>query len=263
MDTVVFDKTGTLTHGEFAVEAVHQGDESERNARAKKREEEGEKHLLHLAAHVEHYSTHPIGAALRAAFPEEATDGCEVSEVEEIAGQGIRATITHPSTLNPQPSTLNHTVCVGNTKLMDAIGAQWQDCEHVGTIIHVAIDGVYAGHIVINDKIKEDSRKAIEDLHALGVHRTIMLTGDRQEVADHVARQLGITEYHAELLPADKVSIITQLSTLNPQPSTLNPQKGLPSSATASTTHLCWLALMWVSQWEDWAVMQPSRLPMW
>ena len=100
---------------------------------------------------------------------------------------------------------------------MNAIGAQWQDCKHVGTIIHVAIDGVYAGHIVINDKIKEDSRKAIEDLHALGVHRTIMLTGDRQEVADHVARQLGITEYHAELLPADKVSIVTQLSSSNTQ----------------------------------------------
>ena len=205
VDTVVFDKTGTLTQGEFAVTAVHQGDESERNARAKKREEEGEKHLLHLAAHVEHYSTHPIGAALRAAFPEEATDGCTVSEVEEIAGQGIRAKIEGME------------VCVGNTKLMNAIGAQWQDCKHVGTIIHVAIDGVYAGHIVINDKIKEDSRKAIEDLHALGVHRTIMLTGDRQEVADHVARQLGITEYHAELLPADKVSIITQLSASNTQ----------------------------------------------
>lgn len=205
VDTVVFDKTGTLTQGEFAVEAVHQGDESERNARAKKREEEGEKHLLHLAAHVEHYSTHPIGAALRAAFPEEATDGCTVSEVEEIAGQGIRAKIEGME------------VCVGNTKLMNAIGAQWQDCKHVGTIIHVAIDGVYAGHIVINDKIKDDSRKAIEDLHTLGVDRTIMLTGDRQEVADHVARQLGITEYHAELLPADKVSIITQLSASDTQ----------------------------------------------
>lgn len=205
VDTVVFDKTGTLTHGEFAVEAVHQGDESERNARAKKREEEGEKHLLHLAAHVEHYSTHPIGAALRAAFPEEATDGCVVSEVEEIAGQGIRATITQ------HPEGVSHTVCVGNTKLMDAIGAQWQDCEHVGTIIHVAIDGVYAGHIVINDKIKEDSRKAIDELHALGVHRTVMLTGDRKEVGEDVARKLGIEEYYTELLPDEKVSHVEGL----------------------------------------------------
>ena len=205
VDTVVFDKTGTLTQGEFAVTAVHEREESGVGNKESGEGENGEKQLLHLAAHVEHYSTHPIGAALRAAFPEEATDGCTVSEVEEIAGQGIRAKIEGME------------VCVGNTKLMNAIGAQWQDCKHVGTIIHVAIDGVYAGHIVINDKIKDDSRKAIEDLHTLGVDRTIMLTGDRQEVADHVARQLGITEYHAELLPADKVSVITQLSASDTQ----------------------------------------------
>ncbi|MBQ8155399.1 MAG: cadmium-translocating P-type ATPase [Prevotella sp.] len=181
--TVVFDKTGTLTHGQFAVSAVHP-DECDENE------------LLHLAAHVEHFTTHPIGAALRDAFPDEATDGCEVSEVEEIAGHGIRAKVG------------DRIVCVGNTKMMDSIGAKWHDCHHVGTIIHVAIDGQYAGHIVINDKIKDDSAEAIEALKNLGVEKTVMLTGDRKEVADNVAKTLGLSEYHAELLPADKVKYI-------------------------------------------------------
>ena len=181
--TVVFDKTGTLTHGQFAVTAVHP-DECDENE------------LLHLAAHVEHFTTHPIGAALRDAFPDEATDGCEVSEVEEIAGHGIRAKVG------------DRVVCVGNTKMMDSIGAKWHDCHHVGTIIHVAIDGQYAGHIVINDKIKGDSAEAIEALKNLGVEKTVMLTGDRKEVADNVAKTLGLSEYHAELLPADKVKYI-------------------------------------------------------
>ena len=186
VDTVVFDKTGTLTHGQFAVEAVHPDacDEHE---------------LLHLAAHVEHFSTHPIGAALRDAFPDEATDGCTVSDVEEIAGHGIRARVG------------DKVVCVGNTKMMDAVGAKWHDCHHVGTIIHVAIDGEYAGHIVINDQIKSDSAEAIADLMSLGVAKTVMLTGDRKEVADHVAKELGLSEYHAELLPADKVKFIDDL----------------------------------------------------
>lgn len=181
--TVVFDKTGTLTHGQFAVAAVHP-------------DMRDEQELLHLAAHVEHFSTHPIGAALREAFPEEATDGCQVSDVEEIAGQGIRAKVG------------GRVVSVGNSKLMDAVGAQWRDCEHVGTIIHVAIDGTYAGHIVINDRIKADSAEAISRLKALGVKRVVMLTGDREEVAADVARQLGMTEYHAELMPADKVALV-------------------------------------------------------
>ena len=154
--------------------------------------------MLHLAAHVEHFSTHPIGAALRDAFPDEATDGCQVSDVEEVAGKGIIAHVA------------DKVVAVGNTKLMDAVGAKWHDCHHVGTIIHVAIDGAYAGHIVINDKIKDDSAEAIQCLHALGVKKTVMLTGDRKEVADHVAHELGISEYHAELLPADKVAKIEQ-----------------------------------------------------
>ena len=186
VDTVVFDKTGTLTEGQFAVTAVHP-------------ESCDERHLLHLAAHVEHFSTHPIGAALRQAFPDEATDGCCVGEVEEIAGQGIRAKVN------------NAVVCVGNTRLMDAIGAQWRPCHHVGTIIHVAIDGVYAGHIVINDRVKADSAQAVAALHELGVGRTVMLTGDRREVAASVASELGLTEYAAELMPADKVSYVERL----------------------------------------------------
>ena len=184
--TVVFDKTGTLTYGQFAVEAVHpdQCDEHQ---------------LLHLAAHVEHYSTHPIGAALRDAFPDEATDGCRITDVEEVAGQGIRARVGE------------QVVCVGNTKMMDAVGAKWHDCHHVGTIIHVAIDGTYAGHIVINDRLKADSPAAVERLKALGVGQVVMLTGDRREVAAHVAEQLKLTDYHAELLPADKVAEVEKL----------------------------------------------------
>ena len=186
--TVVFDKTGTLTHGQFAVTAVHPDTCSEHQ-------------LLHLAAHVEHFSTHPIGAALRDAFPDEATDGCMISDVEEIAGHGIRAKVTM---LNGQCSMVN----VGNTKMMDAVGAKWHDCHHVGTIIHVAINGEYAGHIVINDKIKDDSAEAIASLTSLGVAKTVMLTGDRKEVGELVAHTLHLSEYHAELLPADKVSYI-------------------------------------------------------
>ena len=186
VDTVVFDKTGTLTYGQFAVEAVHPDTCDEH-------------HLLHLAAHVEHFSTHPIGAALRDAFPDEATDGCQVADVEEIAGHGIRARVG------------DQVVCVGNTKMMDAIGAKWHDCHHVGTIIHVAIDGQYAGHIVINDQIKSDSAEAIAQLHALGINKTVMLTGDRKEVADHVAQTLHLSEYHAELLPADKVAFMEKV----------------------------------------------------
>ena len=186
LSTVVFDKTGTLTHGQFEVEAIHP-------------ENYDAQELLHMAAHVEHFTTHPIGVALRDAFPNEATDGCEITEVEEIAGQGIRAKVG------------NHTVCVGNTKMMDSIGAKWHNCHKVGTIIHIAIDGIYAGHIIINDKIKEDSKEAISQLKALGVGKTVMLTGDRKEVGEHVAQQLHIDEYHTELLPTDKVSHMERL----------------------------------------------------
>lgn len=196
LSTVVFDKTGTLTHGQFEVEAIHP-------------ENYDAHELLHMAAHVEHFTTHPIGAALRDAFPNEATDGCEITEVEEIAGQGIRAKVG------------NHTVCVGNTKMMDSIGAKWHNCHKVGTIIHIAIDGIYAGHIIINDKIKEDSKEAISQLKALGVGKTVMLTGDRKEVGEHVAQQLHIVEYHTELLPTDKVSHMERLINEKPAGSTL------------------------------------------
>lgn len=196
LSTVVFDKTGTLTHGQFEVEAIHP-------------ENYDAQELLHMAAHVEHFTTHPIGVALRDAFPNEATDGCTITEVEEIAGQGIRAKVG------------NHTVCVGNTKMMDSIGAKWHNCHKVGTIIHIAIDGIYAGHIIINDKIKEDSKEAISQLKALGVGKTVMLTGDRKEVGEHVAQQLHIDEYHTELLPTDKVSHMERLINEKPAGSTL------------------------------------------
>lgn len=186
LGTVVFDKTGTLTHGEFVVEAVHPSDFDEHE-------------LLHLAAHVEHFTTHPIGAALRNAFPSEATDGCKIEDVEEIAGRGIRAKVS------------GRTVCVGNGKMMEDIGLEAHNCHLAGTIIHVAVDGKYAGHIVINDKIKEDSAEAITSLKRLGVEKTVMLTGDREVVGKDVAERLGLDEYHAELLPADKVAHVERL----------------------------------------------------
>ena len=186
LGTVVFDKTGTLTHGEFAVEAVHPSNFDEHE-------------LLHLAAHVEHFTTHPIGAALRNAFPSEATDGCKIEDVEEIAGRGIRAKVS------------GRTVCVGNGKMMEDIGLEAHNCHLAGTIIHVAVDGKYAGHIVINDKIKEDSAEAITSLKRLGVEKTVMLTGDREAVGKDVAERLGLDEYHAELLPADKVAHVERL----------------------------------------------------
>ena len=186
IDTVVFDKTGTLTRGEFAVEAVHPDAFDERE-------------LLHLAAHVEHFSTHPIAAALRSAFPDEATDGCCVTDVEEVAGQGIRARVG------------GRQICVGNERMMQAIGAKWHPCHRAGTIVHVAVDGQYAGHIVVSDRIKDDSVCAIASLKQMGVSRTVMLTGDREEVAADVARRLGIDEYHAALLPAGKVEQMERL----------------------------------------------------
>ncbi len=186
VDTVVFDKTGTLTRGEFAVEAVHPDDFDA-------------KELLHLAAHVEHFSTHPIGEALRSAFPGEASDGCQVADVVETAGRGITACVA------------GRTVSVGNSKMMDDLGVEWHDCHHIGTIIHVAVDGRYAGHIVINDRIKDDSPEAIAALKRLGVSRTVMLTGDRDEVGRNVAGRLGIEECHTELLPTDKVAHVERL----------------------------------------------------
>lgn len=191
LGVVVFDKTGTLTYGKFEVEAVHPTDFDERE-------------LLHLAAHVEHFSTHPIGAALRSAFPAEAADGCEVANVEEIAGRGVRAEVA------------GRTVCVGNSKMMDDLGVEWHDCHLAGTIVHVAVDGKYAGHIVISDVVKKDSDEAIRSLKKLGVDRTVMLTGDREAVGKEVAEKLGLDEYHAGLLPADKVAQVERLISEKP-----------------------------------------------
>ncbi|MCD7720801.1 MAG: cadmium-translocating P-type ATPase [Prevotellaceae bacterium] len=183
----VFDKTGTLTQGKFAVTTVHPSKLSEQE-------------LLHLAAHVERYSTHPIGAALRDAYPPEATDGCLVSDVQETAGQGVSARVG------------DLTVAVGNTKLMNSLGASWTLCpEDKGTVVHVAINGAYAGHIVINDSLKPKSKEAIRQLRRLGVGQCIMLTGDSRAAAQAVAKELDLSDYASELLPADKVERMRQL----------------------------------------------------
>lgn len=185
--TVVFDKTGTLTKGVFQVTAAHP-------------QEMSEKELLHLAAHVERYSTHPIAASLRAAYLNE-SDSCRVEAVEEIAGEGIRAHVN------------GNVVCVGNSKMMEAVGAEWYDCHRhaAGTVIHVSINGRYAGHVIISDVVKETSKAAIAALKSVGVARTVMLTGDAKEVADAVAKELGIDQVRSELLPADKVQNVEEL----------------------------------------------------
>lgn len=191
-DTIVFDKTGTLTRGVFAVSAVHPS-------------LVGPDELLHLAAHVERNSTHPIAAALRDAYPNE-NDSCEVTDAVEHAGEGIVAKVNGRS------------VAVGNSRLMDAVGAKWTTCSSdTGTIIHVAIDGTYAGHVLISDEVKDDAAEAIAAIKREGVRRTVMLTGDREDVAERVAGKLGLDEYHAELLPADKVENVERLLSTEPE----------------------------------------------
>ena len=185
VQTVVFDKTGTLTEGVFAVTAVHP-------------ETLDEQELLHLASHVERHSTHPIAQALLRAYPHE-QDGCSVSDIREYAGKGLTARVE------------GRTVAVGNDKLMEELGAAWHPCHHTGTIVHVALDGVYAGHIVISDRIKEDAARAVTDLHAAGIRRVVMLTGDQANVAEAVANVLKLDEFHAGLLPADKVARVEGL----------------------------------------------------
>ena len=183
--TVVFDKTGTLTEGVFEVTAVHP-------------ENIDEQELLHLAAHVERHSTHPVAAALRHAYPDE-QDDCEVADIREYAGQGLTARVN------------GLTVAVGSSRLMERVGAAWRPCTHKGTIIHVAVEGGYAGHIVISDRIKEDAAEAVSDLRAAGVRKTVMLTGDQRAIAESVAGTLGLDEWHAGLLPADKVACVERL----------------------------------------------------
>ncbi|HBE08198.1 MAG TPA: heavy metal translocating P-type ATPase, partial [Lachnospiraceae bacterium] len=184
-DTIVFDKTGTLTKGTFTVTAVHP-------------ETITEEELLHMASHVERYSTHPIAQSLRNAYPNE-KDDCSVTDIEEIPGHGIRAIIN------------GKTVCVGNSKMMESIGAKYKPCDHLGTIIHVAINGEYEGHIVISDTIKDHSKEAITALKQHGIRKTVMLTGDAKAVADRVGGDLGIDEIRSELLPQDKVSEVEKL----------------------------------------------------
>lgn len=190
LGTVAFDKTGTLTKGVFEVAAIHPSDISADE-------------LLHLAAHVERYSTHPIAVSLRTAFAHE-QDGCEVSDVQEVAGKGIMAKVN------------GRTVCVGNGSMMDAVGAQWHQCHRVGTVVHVAIEGVYAGHIVVSDAIKPFAAEAVSDVKRMGVGCVAMLTGDRKEVAQSVATELGIDECRAGLLPTEKIDAFEQLASATP-----------------------------------------------
>ena len=185
LGTVAFDKTGTLTEGVFEVLAVHP-------------QAIGEKDLLHLASHVEMHSTHPIAAALRAAYPSE-DDSCVITDIKEIAGQGICANVNGKS------------VAVGNCALMESVGASWKACENHGTIIHVAVDGTYMGHIVISDRERSDAPGAIASLKNVGVSKVVMLTGDKRDVAEEIAAQMGITEVRSELLPQDKVSAVEGL----------------------------------------------------
>ena len=183
--TVVFDKTGTLTEGVFKVTAVHP-------------ETLDEQELLHLAAHVERHSTHPIAAALREAYPDE-QDDCTISDIKEYAGHGLTASVNGKS------------VAVGNGALMDQVGAQWHPCELKGTVVHVAVDGTYEGHIVISDRLKQDSEAAISALREAGIRKSVMLTGDQKDIAASVAAALGVDEYRAEMLPADKVQAVENL----------------------------------------------------
>ena len=184
-DTVVFDKTGTLTKGVFSVTAVHP-------------HEIDKAQLVELAALAESYSTHPIAASLRTAYGQ-APDTARVADYEELSGRGVRAKVD------------GRTVCVGNGRLMDEAGAEWHECHLTGTVAHVAVDGRYAGHIVISDEVKPDAAAAIAALKAAGVHKTVMLTGDAKEVGEAVAKQLGIDEAHTQLLPAGKVEHMEQL----------------------------------------------------
>nr|WP_213085492.1 heavy metal translocating P-type ATPase [Streptococcus vicugnae] len=180
LETLFFDKTGTLTEGVFEVTALHSTDVKE-------------EHLLHLASHVERFSSHPIAQSLREAYEKEADD-CSITDVTEKSGYGISAKVN------------GHDVAVGNTKFMESLGADWKPCHKVGTIVHVAIDGNYAGHIVISDCIKSDTKQALQELRKAGVKQLVMLTGDRHEVAQKIADELAMTDYKAELLPGDKVT---------------------------------------------------------
>ena len=186
VDTVVFDKTGTLTNGTFSVVAVHAESGLDPDL------------VLSMAAHAEAYSDHPIAISIKEAYSGE-IDASHIAEAREESGHGVSAVVNQ------------RVVMVGNDKMMASYGVNWHDCELTGTILHVSLDGEYAGHIVIADAVKEDAAQTIEELHGAGVHQTVMLTGDRREVAEAVAGQLGVDECHAQLLPQDKVERVEQL----------------------------------------------------
>ena len=182
---VVFDKTGTLTQGVFEVNGIHHSEME--NAK-----------LLEYAALAESASSHPISKSLQQAYGKE-IDRSRVSEIQEISGNGVTALVD------------GHTVAAGNDKLMDRLGIPFIPCHSVGTIIHMAVDGRYAGHIVISDVVKPTSKQAIQALKAAGVRKTVMLTGDAKKVADQVAAQLGVDQVYSQLLPADKVEKVEQM----------------------------------------------------
>ena len=202
---VVFDKTGTLTEGQFKVNATHHPDFNEQQGHCSCHDcEEGHEHeaderILTYAAHAECASAHPISTSIRMAYGKE-IDNSRVADIQEISGQGVTALVD------------NKRVAVGNEKLMAQVGARFVHCESHGTIVHVAIDGQYCGHIVISDVVKATSAKAVEQLRRSGVTHTVMLTGDSQAIASDVARQIGIDHVYAELMPADKVNRVNELS---------------------------------------------------
>ena len=183
--TVVFDKTGTLTRGVFEVTAVHHSDMDEQK-------------LLEYAALAECASSHPISKSLQRAYGK-AIDRSRVTDIQELSGHGVTAVVD------------GHPVAAGNSKLMEQLGIPYHDCHSVGTIIHMAVDGQYAGHIVISDVVKPHAKEAVEALHKAGVEKTVMLTGDAKKVADAVAAELGVDEVHSELLPGDKVDKVESL----------------------------------------------------
>lgn len=195
-DTVVFDKTGTLTKGAFKVVAIHP--EKQLKNESIQSDELDSEYLLSLAAHAEAYSNHPIALSIKEAYSGE-IDSTRIEEVAEKGGHGVRALVD------------NHVVLIGNDKLMAEARVAYHDCTMVGTILHVALDGEYVGHIVIADVVKPEAKQAISMLHDAGVTKTVMLTGDRAEVAQAVARDLGIDEVHAQLLPQEKVSEVEKL----------------------------------------------------
>ena len=184
-EIIVFDKTGTLTKGVFNVTAIHP-------------DEISESRLIELAAYAESYSVHPIAKSIIEAYGMD-IDNERIASTQELSGKGVKAVIDGLE------------VCAGNDKLMDEIGVSWHPCHHIGTTVHVAVDGKYAGHIVISDQVKETSAQAISDLKARGISKTVMLTGDAKETGEGVAKQLGIDRAYTQLLPADKVEKVEGL----------------------------------------------------